>query len=72
MRRERRRGAAWHAVPASECVVAGKPDTSEDTPAHRISSPAATERVHRPGIPAGSIVARHFFGISAVTMEKVA
>lgn len=56
-------GAALSAAPVSGFINAGSLDLPEDTPDRRISQPAAPEPVLPPGIPAGSIIARHWFGV---------
>lgn len=44
-------------------VIGGKLDALEDTPNRRISQPTAQAPALPPGLAAGSIVARHFFGV---------
>ena len=47
---------------AQETVSVGNLDDPDNTPSHRIFQPASRNLVLPPDIPAGSIVARHFFG----------
>jgi hypothetical protein len=60
---EKRSGDTWHVSPASENVVAGRPDSSEPTPILQVFQPTAPASDLPDRLPAGSIIGRHWFGV---------
>lgn len=66
---ETENGTAMGAAPVLKSVSVSDLDTPKYTPTRRIIQPVSPGAVLPPGLPADSIIARHFYGVLVVTVE---